>query len=287
LREATSAAGLRDLLREALSLLASSARLRRSLWLWLGIGLVLSEGFTIALAVLHGHSSTVPLAAGAFAAWLVVSLVLAGGAPLLRTPDGARVDRYGAPNGLSAIRAWLCFPLVLCASISLPGSLGLYLWCSIGGSAGMLDFVDGYVARRFGPVTALGKAIDPAMDSVFFGMAAVGGWLLGITPGWLTAGILVRYLAPFVATPFVFLAGRRPELVHTVWGRRNTAAIGLVFFILMWVRLFGGPVNTVALAVALPLLLPTLALHTVALVRRTADAPRAAPVVRRHEGGDS
>jgi phosphatidylglycerophosphate synthase len=273
---ATSPAGLRDLVRDALLLLGASARLRRSLWLWLAVGLVLSEGFTVALAVLAGGSALVPLVAGALAAWVVVSIVFATGAPLLRTPDGTRIDRYGVPNGLSAIRAWLCFPLILCATLSLPGSLGLYLWCSVGGSTGMLDFVDGYIARRFGPVTALGKAIDPAMDSVFFAMAAVGSWLLGVAPGWLAAGILIRYLFPLLATPFIFLAGKRPELVHTVWGRRNTAGIGLVLFILMIVRLSAGPVNTVALIIAPPLLLPSLALHTLALVRRTVDAPRAA-----------
>jgi phosphatidylglycerophosphate synthase len=273
---ATSPAGLRDLFRDALSLLGASTRLRHSLWLWLAVGLVLSEGFTVALAVLAGRSALVPLVAGALAVWALVSVVLAAGAPLLRTPDGTRIDRYGVPNGLSAIRAWLCFPLILCATLSLPGSIGLYLWCSVGGSTGMLDFVDGYIARRFGPVTALGKAIDPAMDSVFFAMAAVGSWLLGIAPGWLAAGILIRYIFPLLATPFIFLAGKRPELVHTVWGRRNTAGIGLVFFILMIVRLSGGPVNTVALILAPPLLLPTLALHTLALVRRTVDAPSVA-----------
>jgi hypothetical protein len=110
---------------------------------------------------------------------------------------------------------------------------------------------------------------------IFFGMAGVGGWLLGIAPGWLAAGILIRYFGPFLLTPFIFLAGRRPELVHTTWGRRNTAAIGLVMFILMIVRLSGGPVNTVALVIAPILLLPTLLLHIVALVRRTVEAPRA------------
>jgi phosphatidylglycerophosphate synthase len=144
----------------------------------------------------------------------------------------------------------------------------------VGGTVGMLDFVDGYVARRFGPITALGKAIDPAMDAVFFAMAAVGNWLLGIAPGWLAAGILVRYMGPFLGTPFIFLAGRRPELVHTVWGRRNTAAIGLVLFVLMIVRLAHGPVEAVAFAIAPILLLPTFVLHCAALVRRTVEAPR-------------
>jgi cardiolipin synthase len=270
-----SATGLRGLVHESFALLRGSVPLRRSLFLWMGLGLVVSEGFTIPIAELHDPRSIVPLGAGALASWAAVCLFLVFGAPLLVTPDGRRVDRYGIPNGLTAVRAWLCFPLVMCAALSLPGSLGLYLWCSVGGSTGMLDFVDGYVARRFGPVTALGKAMDPAMDAVFFGLGGIGGWLVGIAPGWLAAGILIRYMGPFMATPFVFLAGRRPELVHTLWGRRNTAAIGLVMFVLMIVRLSGGPVDTVALVIAPLLLLPTFALHVVALVSRTVDAPRA------------
>jgi cardiolipin synthase len=272
---ARSPAGLGGLIAQSFALLGGSARLRRSLWFWLGVGLVLSEAFTIPLALLHDSATLAPLAAGAAGWWAVVSLFLVLGTPLLETPDGTRIETYGIPNGLSAIRAWLCFPLILCASLSLPGSIGLYLWCAVGGSTGLLDFVDGYIARRFGPITALGKALDPAMDVLFFAMAAVGNWLLGIAPGWLAAGILFRYLGPFLVTPFIFLAGKRPELVHTVWGRRNTAAIGLVLFILMIVRLSGGPVNAVALGISIPLLVPTFALHSVALIRRTLEAPRA------------
>jgi cardiolipin synthase (CMP-forming) len=270
-----SSAGLRDLIREAFALLGASRRLRRSLFFWLSAGVVLSEGFTIPLAAVHDRASIVPLTLGAAGAWALASVFLVCGTPLLRTTDGTRIDHYGIPNGLSVIRAWLCFPLMLCATLSLPGSLGLYLWCVVGGSTGMLDFVDGYIARRFGPMTELGKALDPAMDVLFFAMAAVGSWLLGIAPGWLAAGIVIRYLGPFLATPFIFLAGKRPELVHTTWGRRNTAAIGLVLFILMIVRLSGGPVNTVALVLAPLLLVPTLVLHSIALVRRTVEAPRA------------
>ena len=268
--------GLRAYLAQSGALLRGSRSLRRSLAFWLGLGLILTEAFTVVLALLHDAGAIAPFTLGALGAWALVSVFLVFGAPLLRTPDGVRVDRYGVPNGLTAIRAWACFPLIMCAAVTLPGSLGLYLWCAVGGTAGLLDFVDGYIARRFGPVTALGKAIDPAMDAVFFAMAAVGNWLLGIAPGWLAAGILIRYLGPFVATPFVFLAGKRPELVHTVWGRRNTAAIGLVLFVLMIVRLSGGPVNTVALVIAPLLLLPTFLLHSIALLRRMVEAPRVA-----------
>ena len=70
-------------------------------------------------------------------------------------------------------------------------------------------------------------------------------------------------------------SGRRPELVHTVWGRRNTALIGLVLIISMLVHVAGGPVALIDLAVGLPLLVPTGLLHFAALVRRVAAAPAA------------
>jgi cardiolipin synthase len=267
--------GLGGLFRAAFRMFAASGRLRRSLVLWLTVGLVLSEGFAVALALLHDHDSVLPVVLGDLGCWLVVTLFFVGGAAMLRTPDGIRLDHYGLPNGLTAVRAWLSFPLILAAALSLPGATGLYIWCVVGGCTGMLDFVDGFIARRFGPVTALGKAFDPAMDVVFFTMAAIGNFLLGILPGWLAAAIVIRYLGPFMFTPVVFLTGRRPELVHTTWGRRNTAAIGLVMFILMFVRISGGPVQAVAIGLSIPLLLPTFLLHVVALLRRTVEAPTA------------
>lgn len=266
-------ASLVGLFGEARRLLRSSLSLRHSLFICLGVGLVLIETFTVPVAWLHDPSSIPWFALAALGWWAVVALFVVGGAPLLRGPDGRRVHRYGVPNVLSAVRAWACLPLMLYASLSLPGRLGLYLWSSVGGAAGMLDYVDGWIARRFGPVTELGKAIDPAMDALFFIVAGIGNYLVGIVPGWLGGLIVARYGGPLLATPIVFLTGRRPQLVHTLWGRRNTAATGVVLFVLLWVRLFDGPVGVVAPAVALPLLVPTLALHMVALVKRTREAP--------------
>ena len=118
---------------------------------------------------------------------------------------------------------------------------------------------------------------DPFMDALFFLSAALGSYLLGIVPAWLALLIAVRYAAPVLVTPFVFLANRRPELVHTVWGRRNTLYTGVVLFVLFWVRLAGGPVWLAALIVAIPTLVPTTLLHFAALLRRVASSP----VVRR------
>ena len=165
--------------------------------------------------------------------------------------------------------------LMLVATLSLPGRLALVLWGGAGGVVGLLDAADGAIARRWGPITVLGKALDPSMDAVYFIVAATGSLFLGIMPAWLMALVVFRYAGPVLATPFVFLSGRRPELVYTTWGRRNTELTGVVLFTLLLVRIAGGPIDTVALAVALPTLVPTMVLHFIALARRAGAASRA------------
>ena len=227
------------------------------------------------MALAHGGGA-VPIAAGATLGWwALVTLVLIGGAAMLRSPAGDRVDYYGVPNGLTALRAYQCLPLMLVALLMLPGRLALVLWGAAGGVVGLLDAADGAIARRWGPITVLGKALDPFMDAVYFVVAATGSLALGIMPVWLTALVVFRYAGPVLLTPFVFLSGRRPELVYTTWGRRNTELTGVVLFTLLWVRIAAGPIDAVAPAVALPTLVPTMILHFIALGRRTAAASRA------------
>jgi phosphatidylglycerophosphate synthase len=229
----------------------------------------------VLVALVHGHGVVVG-AVAATAVWcLLVTIGVIGGAAMLMTPDGTSVDRYGIPNGLTALRAYACVPVLFIATLSLPGRLGLALWAGIGGSVGLLDAVDGFIARRFGPVTVLGKAMDPFGDAMYFVVGAIGCCTLGIVPLWLAVLIVARYAGPVILTPLVLLTGRRPELVFTVWGRRNTGLTGIVLFVLFWVRLFGGPVGTIALIIGIPTLVPTALLHVAALVRRVAAAPRA------------
>jgi phosphatidylglycerophosphate synthase len=245
--------------------------------MWSLIGLVLGVALDAGVALVHGSGAVIVATLATLAWWAIVLLVVIGGAAWLEKPDGHPVDRYGLPNGLTALRAWLCVPLMFVAVFSLPDRLALMLWAAVGGAIGLLDVVDGAIARRFGPITVLGKAIDPFGDALFFAVAAIGSYLLGIWPLWTMALVLFRYAGPVLLTPVVLLSGRRPELVYTVWGRRNTLLTAVVLFILFWVRVAGGPTWLVALCVALPTLVPTTVLHFIALARRT----RSAPVVRR------
>jgi phosphatidylglycerophosphate synthase len=269
--------GLRGFLsfyREALGLFRRSAHLRRSFAFWAGVGLVFTEGLGVGVAQMDSRQAVILAAVLCFVWWLVISAIFAGGAALLTAPHGGeRLDFYGVPNGLTALRAYAVVPLMITASVSTPGRTGFVIWCAAGGVTGMLDAVDGFIARRVGPLTELGRALDPAMDAVFFSAAAYAAWRLGIMPLWLMVFIYVRYLGPLLATPIVFLARRRPELVHTTWGRRNTLYTGVVVFVLMWVKIIGGPVDAVALGLGIPLLGVTAVLHFVSLAQRTYHAP--------------
>jgi phosphatidylglycerophosphate synthase len=260
--------------REALGRFGRSPHLRASFAFWAGLGLVFTEALGVGVAQMDSRRAVYVAATLCFAWWLVVSAVFAGGAALLTAPHGGPpIDYYGVPNGLTALRAYAVVPLVITVSVSTPGRTAFVIWCAAAGSTGLLDAVDGFIARRVGPLTELGRAFDPGMDSLFFSAAAYAAWRLGIVPLWLMIFIYVRYLGPLLATPIVFLARRRPELVHTAWGRRNTLYIGAVIFTLMWVRIAGGPVDAVALGAGAPLLGVSVLLHFFALGERAYHAP--------------
>jgi cardiolipin synthase len=90
------------------------------------------------------------------------------------------------PNIVSAVRiATVPIFLWLLFGLDEPGWAGLLL-----GGIGATDWVDGYLARRLGQVTELGKALDPVADRLAIAAAVVGGWVAGVLP-WLFALLLV------------------------------------------------------------------------------------------------
>lgn len=79
----------------------------------------------------------------------------------------------------------------------------LFVWLLLGAdevfAAGLLllviggtDWIDGYLARRLGQVSKLGRMLDPIADRLAIIAAVVAGALAGILPVWLVLGLLVR-----------------------------------------------------------------------------------------------
>ena len=60
------------------------------------------------------------------------------------------------------------------------------------GVASITDFVDGWIARRYGLVTSFGKVADPIADKALTGSALVLLSVYDTLPWWVTLVILIR-----------------------------------------------------------------------------------------------
>lgn len=58
--------------------------------------------------------------------------------------------------------------------------------------ASITDLLDGYVARRYGLITTVGKIADPIADKFLTGVALIGLSYLGALPWWVTTVIIAR-----------------------------------------------------------------------------------------------
>jgi Phosphatidylglycerophosphate synthase len=141
-------------------------------------------------------------------AWFVIVAALGGFVP-------------GIANQVSLARAHLAAPALL---YSLESDRLGYLAVVLA-LAGLTDLVDGTIARRFDKPSMLGGGLDPVVDGILLGAAAVGLALGGIFPLWLAAVIVVRYLLPAVVALVLLSMGRRPKLRHSVSGQISTALI--------------------------------------------------------------
>jgi CDP-diacylglycerol--glycerol-3-phosphate 3-phosphatidyltransferase len=98
------------------------------------------------------------------------------------------------PNGLTLIRIAI-IPLIIIL-FSFPTSPFMTLLAAVVFSiAAFTDYLDGFLARRQGKVTFMGKAMDPVADKLLtssaFIMLAAHGWV----PAWIVCVIVGRELA--------------------------------------------------------------------------------------------
>lgn len=95
------------------------------------------------------------------------------------------------------------------------------------------DWVDGYLARRLGQVSKLGKALDPVADRLMIASAVIAGLVAGIVPQWI--GILLIAREVYMAVVTLFLVSRGAGTLEVRWlGKLATllvyTAIGWFYF---------------------------------------------------------
>ena len=103
---------------------------------------------------------------------------------------------FNLPNSITAVRIALVpvFVWLLVGANTSVTSLGRWLALAIFVIAISTDGLDGYLARKRGLVTNLGKILDPIADKALIGGALIALSALGEVDWWLTALLLVREL---------------------------------------------------------------------------------------------
>lgn len=127
------------------------------------------------------------------------------------------------PNAISGLR----IVLIVVFTVLLAQHQDVWALVALVG-AGVSDFLDGYLARRWNQVTALGRILDPLADRLLTVAVVIGLALREIVPWWLVGFLLARDVVVGIA----LIYGRRhrvPAPQVTMMGKLATAM--LYFFL--------------------------------------------------------
>ena len=136
---------------------------------------------------------------------------------------------FNLPNILTLLRILMVPLLVVVLLTKFDGKefVGLAVFLI----AGLTDVLDGYIARRYGLVTPLGKLLDPAADKILTSAAFISLVEMGLAPAWMVVTIIAREFA-----------------ISTL---RSVAAVDQVVIAASW----SGKVKTISQVVAISLLI--------------------------------
>lgn len=101
-----------------------------------------------------------------------------------------RTGLLNLPNLLTLARV-AAIPVVVVLLLSDSRACGFWA-AAVFGAAAVTDFVDGWLARKWGVVTVLGKFLDPLADKLIVMAALIMLIPLGRVPAWAVFMILAR-----------------------------------------------------------------------------------------------
>jgi cardiolipin synthase (CMP-forming) len=132
-----------------------------------------------------------------------------GAAPVVHTPP-RRVSTAirTVPNAVTLVRLLL---MPVCAYLLATGRFGwgLVLTAVVGST----DWVDGWLARRYGQVSRLGQLLDPLADRLLIASVAIALVVQGVLPWPAAALLLARDLILLAGWPLVRRRGIEPPEV--------------------------------------------------------------------------
>lgn len=95
--------------------------------------------------------------------------------------------------------------------------------------AGATDFLDGYIARRLGQVSQLGKLLDPTVDRMVLTASILSIVIYGAVPIWLAVAVLTREVLISVMA-LVIAAVASGKRIDVLWlGKAGTFGLLVAF----------------------------------------------------------
>jgi cardiolipin synthase len=126
-------------------------------------------------------------------------------------PDVGRLRLVTLPNFLSALRL-VAAPVFLWLMFGHHDQLlSAYVLAGVAAT----DWLDGFLARRLGQVSSVGKVLDPVADRVLLAVGMVAILVAGAIPIWIGVAVLVR--EALVSVGVVVLALLGAARVEVVW----------------------------------------------------------------------
>jgi cardiolipin synthase len=117
---------------------------------------------------------------------------------------------------------------------------------------GCTDWVDGYLARRLGQVSELGKVLDPTADRILLGTVVISLLIDGSVPVAVGVALLVREV--LVSAAVLALAAAGARRIDVQWaGKAGTLAlmVSLPLFMMGDPGPWGWPADVIAWAFAI------------------------------------
>jgi cardiolipin synthase len=131
------------------------------------------------------------------------------------------LDRIATvPNAITLVRL-ACIPLFLWLLFGAHRQSDAAVLLAV---LGATDWVDGFVARRYGQVSTFGKVLDPVADRVLVVTAVIAIMIYGAVPVWFGVATLAREVA--VSGAVLLLASLGATRIDVLWvGKAGTFAL--------------------------------------------------------------
>src|ERR1700731_60128 len=128
---------------------------------------------------------------------------------------------------LSRLLLTVLFVAALCSSWAYARTSALIIFLI----AGLTDFIDGEIARRYGSITNFGKLMDPLVDKIMMAAAFISLGPLKAVPAWAATAVAAR---DFLITGLRLMASAKGRVLPAErLGKQKTSwqIITIIFFL--------------------------------------------------------